>query len=289
MRLSVTSANDNPSAALFERARLWAEQVTGIDALALGDISLPWTSLTLPVLISNAWSFFPATEEGEGENKVKGPSTAETAINVFGTKFANSELRRSRGRAERPLKPEVRSSAWSALHKIFNPFNMLAGEKMQAEMHPAAFGLKQGTVTVSVEKGRSPTLRLHTKGLRTMVLIKESDVTKSMKKKGMNPTPDNTVDFVKDITKDLVDELHNDGIKFHTCSLGARDGLLIPFGWIFGEKVGASEDVLGLRVSFWLSDDEPSMVEAHRWLTISRKQSQHLESACAGLAEMQAD
>jgi len=111
-----------------------------------------------------------------------------------------------------------------------------------------------------------------------------------MVKSGLSTTgPDAITSFVKGFSKTGVDNFLASGFSMYAATVGPNEALILPFDWVFAEKVADSGDVLGIRVAFFLKADEEAMTSVNRWLISSRKQNNYLLNACEAMVEATAD
>ena len=88
-----------------------------------------------------------------------------------------------------------------------------------------------------------------------------------MEKNGITQLgPDNLRDLFKGMSKETIDAFIGAGHKLYHTTVMPNEGILLPFNWVFAEKIHSNNDVLGLRITFWLNDDETDITAASRWL-----------------------
>ncbi len=148
-------------------------------------------------------------------------------------------LRSEPGRAERPIKGDQLSAAKALFLKIVDGTATLDFRKMHHDTLPTTFGLNKNTETFSTERGRSPCFRLQTQGERQLVMASFDTVRAFMERSGMlqQVTPDPIQSYFKGMSKESIDQfLGNAGQLWHA-TIGPDDGIIIPFNFIFAEKV----------------------------------------------------
>ena len=99
-----------------------------------------------------------------------------------------------------------------------------------------------------------------------------------MVKLGMtNNGPDAVIGFVKGFSKSGIEGFLGAGMQLYSGTIGPNEMMVLPFDWVFAERVTDSSDVIGLRIAFFLKNDEESMVSVNRWLISARKQNNYFE------------
>jgi len=261
--------------ALFERG---VEKGSGLPIMDIGAGATPLTSLAEPMLVTGLFNGVDAD----------GPLWA--AIKSFKPKFENSKLRTSEGRAERLVKGDSLTAAMSVADKVVLPTKCLNPKSMHAELHPATFAIVKGAETVSCERGRGPSLRLQFEGTRQIVCADTEDIKKFMAKNGISSVaPEAAIAFFKGMTKEVIDAYLSANFKLFHGTVSPKDAVLIPFNWIFAEKCQRDNDTIGLRISFWLAEDESKMSEVSRWLISMKKPNAWLQNALEALMIQNAD
>ena len=94
---------------------------------------------------------------------------------------------------------------------------------MHPELQPAVFGICKGMETVSCERARAATLRIHAQGGRQLVMASSWALKDFMEKNGITQLgPDNLRDFFKGMSKETIDAFIGAGHKlYHTTVMPA--------------------------------------------------------------------
>ena len=161
-------------------------------------------------------------------------------------RLASASLRAETGRGEKGIRGENLECVKKLVSKMFVETSYLSWDKMHPELAPSAWGLTKVTETVSTERGRAPTFRLHAIGTRQLVLAPFNDIKLYMERAGMQQiTPDNVQGFFKGMSKDAIDSyLSNSGVLQHA-TIGPGEGILIPFNFLFAEKASTGLKQVG--------------------------------------------
>ena len=227
-----------------------------------------------PVLITNV----VASEELAADSPVR------TAIVSTSDKFNKWPLRTEKGRAERPLIGDALAAGMKLFHRVILPDSHLPMAKMGKELQPSSFAILKGFEVVSCERGRVASLRFQTHGSRTVVLTKASDLKSYMHKNGLTTvSPDSMLSFFKAMTKETIDAYVDDGNTLFATTVGPGYGILVPFDWLFAERVASDQDCLGVRFHFWMKGELASMEALSRWFVSCRKDNKWLQEACEAL------
>ncbi|CAK0874664.1 unnamed protein product [Prorocentrum cordatum] len=206
--------------------------------------------------------------------------------NAFAPKFQSSRLRTTDGRAEKPIKGDAVKNAMSVLHAVVLDSPHLPFEKMHAELQPAVFGICKAMETVSIERGRCPSLRVHTQGCRQVVAASCASLRSFMERNGMSQVgPDHLLSFFKGMAKESIDAFLSSGGRLCHTMVSSGEGVVIPFNFVFAEKVISTSDALGVRLSFWMKSDEAAMEACSRWLITAKKPNSWLQSAVECVVE----
>jgi hypothetical protein len=120
------------------------------------NFKLPVDSLKVPFIITGF----------KCDDKAADPySDLRDAVGKFHEKFKKNALRNTDGRAEQLLKGTNQKLAIKLFNTIFLDTSTLSFAKLHPELQPASFGVVKGQETVSVEKGRGPTVRVQFEGM----------------------------------------------------------------------------------------------------------------------------
>ena len=191
---------------------------------------------------------------------------------AFTDKFSKSKLRKTDGRAETVVKGENKDVSIATFKTVMAAGQHLDFDKMHPELQPAVFGICKGMETVSCERARAATLRIHAQGGRQLVMASSWALKDFMEKNGITQLgPDNLRDLFKGMSKETIDAFIGAGHKLYHTKVMPNEGILLPFNWVFAEKIHHNNDVLGLRITFWLKDDETDITAASRWLISMKK------------------
>ena len=101
-------------------------------------------------------------------------------------------------------------------------------------------------------------------------------------------SPETLRKYLPTMSKDTIQKFQDDGGVLYHATIGPGDALLLPFDYIFTEKVTKDSDVIGLRLCFWYKSDEKAYGETNRWLIAQKSPSQYLQQAvelCLNLEE----
>ena len=163
-------------------------------------------------------------------------------------------------------------------------------DKMHPEMQPAVFGVAKGMETVSSERGRTASMRLLTSGSRQVVMADFEAVKKHMEKGGLsNITPEQVQNYFKNLSKDCIDHFVASGGTLFAVTTNAQEAVLIPFNWVFAERILTQNDSIGIRVSFFLAGDESRMTDVCRWLQSVKKPNNWLQNGVDAIIQTFAD
>eukprot|EP00959_Pyramimonas_sp_CCMP1952_P131262 2744374-Pyramimonas_sp.AAC.1 len=117
-----------------------------------------------------------------------------------------------------------------------------------------------------------------------------TEVKTYMEKQGLTQVgPDQIQSFFKGMTKEVIDSSIVHGVKLYTATVGANEGIAMPFNYVFAEKVSGQCDLIGVKISFWLRSDESSMESASRWLISMKKPNSLLQSSLDAIVMESAD
>ena len=261
--------------ALFERG---CEKGTLVKVLDLASVTVPLCQVSEPMLLRG----FDATEMLATDGVVI-PTLA-----AFKQKFISDDLYKV-GRADRPLKKSIQAIVYQTFDKIIFPNGRLPNAKMHAESLPANFGIRKGQESVAVERGRAPTLRVHIEGQRQLIMVHTEQLKNFMVKNSITAlAPDALQNFLRAMTKYVIDSYLNAGNSMWHTIVGPNEGLLLPFNILFAERT-LKEDVFGVRMSCWRKSDTQQMDECNTWLVSVRRPNIFLQSAVEALAEIDAD
>lgn len=119
-----------------------------------------------------------------------------------------------------------------------------------------------------------------------MIAFKTSEIRQFMVKAGINNSgPDTVISYIKGFSKSNMDAYIASGFNVHVCTVGVNEALILPFDWVWAEKCGDGQDVLGVKVAFFLQSDEEAMTSVNRWLIAVRKVNNYLVNALEVLNE----
>lgn len=142
--------------ALFEICPEKGQQMPSVMLGGDDKIKLPVDSLKTPFIITG----FKHDDEASDPYK-----DLRDAVGKFDEKFKKSTLRTSDGRAEQFLKGTNQKLAITLFHNIFLDTSVLSFAKLHPELQPVAYGIVKGQETVTVDKGRGPTVRVQFEGM----------------------------------------------------------------------------------------------------------------------------
>ena len=160
---------------------------------------------------------------------------------------------------------------------------------MHPDMAPAAYGVKQGEVTINCEKGRCASLRLQTAGTKFIILMSGKQLRAFMSSKGITMiTPEAMQGFMKSMSRDVFTQYsaHNFVKK---CTVRPGEALVLPFDWMFAEQVHNNADISGARCFFWLKTDMDHMTDVNKWLISSRKANNLLQNALDAIVSQECE
>ena len=153
-------------------------------------------------------------------------------------------------------------------------------DNMQPELQASAFGIAKNINTISMEKGRCPTLRVQHRGTKLLVAAKNSEIREFMASKGVTGiNPDTTTSFFKSLSREVIDNYLADGFQLFSCTVPAGDACLLPFDWLFAEQITKDCDVFGAKMCFWLRSDLDEIEKTSKWLVSTKRPNSLLTSA----------
>ena len=241
----------------------------------------PLDKLAKPLLLKN----LDAVEGIGGGTPFADGGEVSQAVASFKSKFEDSKNESKfkltgGGRAERAIKGASLAAAKQLFEKVVLPGAYLHFDKMHADLQPTVFGIVKSCDTVAPERGRGASLRLNIDGVRTIIMCPTEALKTFMAKQSMTViTPETVQSFMKAMTKDVIDAyLANGGVMCHA-TVRPKEALLLPFNWLFAERVSRGSDVIGIRISFWLRSDEDVMDATSRWLIAVRRANAYMQNA----------
>jgi hypothetical protein len=141
---------------LFEICPEKGQQMPSVMIGGDDNFKLPVDSLKTPFIITGF----------KHDDKALDPyKDLRDAVGKFHEKFKKSPLRASDGRAEQFLKGTNQKLAITLFHTIFLDTSVLSFAKLHPELQPVAYGVVKGQETVTVDKGRGPTVRVQFEGM----------------------------------------------------------------------------------------------------------------------------
>ena len=131
---------------------------------------------------------------------------------------------------------------------------------------------------------------MHQAGTRTLIIVDGSDLYNFMESHGIRDiNPDSMQSFLRSIPSASIEEYLTQRKRMWKVTVGPGDGVLLPFGAIFAEKVASSSDVSGFRVSFWLHSDVDKMEDSNKWLVGLKRPNKYLQNATEATLAAAAD
>jgi hypothetical protein len=142
-----------------------------------------------------------------------------------------------------------------------------------------------GTI-LGVERGRACSLRVQVVGTRRVLMADAAELQLYMLDAGLTSvTPEAVVQFLKAMSKDVVQKYVAGGKKIRVCTLGPGEGLLLPFNWAWIEET-LNADILGWCVRFYMKADHDAMDSVNKWLVGTKKPNNILSNACDVIAAL---
>ena len=121
-------------------------------------------------------------------------------------------------------------------------------------------------------------MRLTTQGSRSLVLVRVMDAIKHLETMGEDRkkiTPQRLFDWLKELKSEPCQKfVENWPRSMLQGTVGPNDCLFQPTGWMMWEKIGATEDVYGVKVSAAQLCQQELFGALQQWLAACKKDSQ---------------
>ena len=179
------------------------------------------------------------------------------AMAAFERKFAKSALKGNNGRAQRQLKGDIGKDVTTRLLQLVPPIAKmkpeLYNEQLQEICETTCYAVPANKVTASTEAGQLAVLRYTTKGSRELIVCPYHALAAFVQAKTGKPvTTQDAIQFLYAAEVPMwkqFAEASTDSIFYGT--IGPKDTLYLPAGWIFYERVKAASPTFGVRTSFF--------------------------------------
>ena len=181
-------------------------------------------------------------------------------IDDFATQFTASARRLTQGRGQRPcldqgLADEIVTMVTNELSEVdmVAPDSHLlsdSSEALKKTLFPCFYAQTSGAEAVpALEKKMLPTLRIALRGMRAVTVVRSWEVTKYLQEKSNSDKQVRSVDErLETASAAEIETFHHVGNTVWKVTLSQGDVLYTPAGYMVGQRVGNSEDHIGLRV-----------------------------------------
>ena len=195
-----------------------------------------------------------------------------TKVDAMETKFSKDPSRLDLGRAQKKVGDPAGDEINATLRRFIPeyvaiPFAKYASVDLDEYKQPVIYAIAKGQTTAAAEPNHFASFRVGFKGTRQVLATPFSAIAAYVSKKtATNAKPADVYHFLKTVSPEGLKEYGDADNAMFIGTVGLRDCLYLPAGWCMIEAVGASTDVVGVRILFFGTVHLPEMEKLDRHL-----------------------
>ena len=157
-------------------------------------------------------------------------------------------------------------------------------EELAKQLKTSVYAVARDSSTATCEPGKLASLRIHIQSSRTVCVTKYvtlSSYITSISVKAEKPKPKEVYQWMK---KSSSADFKKYALSITPCPLyfttvGYRNALYLPPGWLFFEQTNSQHDILGIRCQFFGTRHKAVMEATRRELEAARRPDEILQMA----------
>ena len=139
-------------------------------------------------------------------------------------------------------------------------------DKLLVSAKPSVFGTAQGHKDVRLDLNATSCLRFHVEGTRKLALLPLHEVLDylSSKRKGKEIYNDEAYTWIRsELTAEITQDYLDAGNTIFWGSVGPRQGIWLPAGYIVTEHTVNNVDCIGVRLGLFHGTDDVKHIEVY--------------------------